>query len=1200
MRVSRTPPGGADAVLVCRIVPFRPLMVSLRKNVEMRVSVYELAYSTTSLLKAVAKLARAAEANERAAPEESRREATPGGRRPAEREEAKNTHMAAQTSASEDEEDDASAAPGAAPGAPPGYACQHCRALCPYNARRCGACGRGVRYAPAAGPEAEDGDDDARRASAPPSARRAAPGRAGPRLSPVGAFDAREVAAHLSALRCEQLHRALRQLVQRLMQHPLNQNWFNEPVDPVRLNLPDYFAIVREPMDLGTVKSRLAAFAYSDVPALAADVRRVFDNAQRYNPPRNAVHRAAAELARDFDADLERALERCARASQAAHEHACGLCRGRRCALCGDKCITLEAPALICSGPCQQRVRRDQQYHATRDGSRLWCHKCYLGLKAVIPPPADAHARPRAQDAAHAQATGLWYKRDLIKRRFDCDVHEPWVQCDCCLRWAHQACALFNAKAERDARGAAGAFVCPLCELQHAHLPPRGKRRRGDGAEAAAPLRLRALTKTRLALEDDDDAASDDDGGGGGGGAPRARPAPATGARRCDDTVLRSFPAPGPLLELREGDAWHGPPPPGPPEAAPGAVAGARRRAPGAPARWWRAADLADTRMTAFLQARVRQRMVELGGAAAGFAPTVAVKLVSCVPRRLRAPDILREHFRGRDGAALPEFLKYESRAVVLFQKLDGCDVMVFSMYVHEFPTAAGGPSAGRVYVAYLDSVEYFRPRTARTEVYHELLVAYLDWSRGRGFDAAHIWACPPQRGNNFIFWCHPQHQRTPSRERLTEWYRAMVARATATGAVRRVATLYDECFAAWDTTRRRHKPQHAQRPAVWVDNADADEGAPAPRLPVCPPVFDGDYWPEECGRLGGLIERRRGLFGGNHALRSQTEGAPEHQLEGLVLSLKAQPAAYPFNRPVDPEALGLKDYRTVCPHPMDLGTVATQLQAKRYATPDRVVADVRLVFRNASRYNPPGHPVHEAARTLLAHFERKLDQLLERLVSTGAAESPDAWLAGYPLDRAAADAEDRAPSVRARLLPELAGSVHRMKESLFVLYLQDGRADASGEIRDPDAGLRLSCPLLDSRHTFLEMCQFWHYQFDSLRRAKHSTVMLLYHLHVPRAESLGISCAACAREIRRVRWHCATCVDFNICRACERERGAAHRHALTPFRITFSRRRALAPEPARIDRAAVAVDAEEEEDDDEEDEDDEDDEEDDEAEEEA
>ena len=229
--------------------------------------------------------------------------------------------------------------------------------------------------------------------------------------------------------------------------------------------------------------------------------------------------------------------------------------------------------------------------------------------------------------------------------------------------------------------------------------------------------------------------------------------------------------------------------------------------------------------------------------------------------------------------------------------------------------------------------------------------------------------------------------------------------------------------------------------------------------------------------------------------------------------------------------------------------------------------------LRNASRYNPPGHPVHESARTLLHHFERKLGQLLERLTSTGAAESPDAWLESYPLDAQGAPpgaGADRAPSVRARLLPELAGSVHRMKESLFVLYLQEGPADASSVIADPDAGLRRSCPLLDSRHTFLEMCQFWHYQFDALRRAKHSTIMLLYHLHAPQAESLGISCAACAREIRRVRWHCATCVDYNICRSCEREHGGAHRHALTPFRITFSRRRALAPEPARRDRPAV------------------------------
>ena len=115
---------------------------------------------------------------------------------------------------------------------------------------------------------------------------------------------------------------------------------------------------------------------------------------------------------------------------------------------------------------------------------------------------------------------------------------------------------------------------------------------------------------------------------------------------------------------------------------------------------------------------------------------------------------------------------------------------------MQEYDKDAPGPNARRVYIAYLDSVEYFRPRLARTRVYHELLSAYLLWSRLRGFERAHIWACPPQRGNGgFIFWCHPLHQKTPSRERLLDWYRAMVERAQEMGAVSRVTDLYQDCF---------------------------------------------------------------------------------------------------------------------------------------------------------------------------------------------------------------------------------------------------------------------------------------------------------------------------------------------------------------------------------------------------------------------
>ena len=44
----------------------------------------------------------------------------------------------------------------------------------------------------------------------------------------------------------------------------LNQLWkakdayiFHEPVDPIKLNIPNYLNIVKNPMDLGTIKKKL-------------------------------------------------------------------------------------------------------------------------------------------------------------------------------------------------------------------------------------------------------------------------------------------------------------------------------------------------------------------------------------------------------------------------------------------------------------------------------------------------------------------------------------------------------------------------------------------------------------------------------------------------------------------------------------------------------------------------------------------------------------------------------------------------------------------------------------------------------------------------------------------------------------------------------------------------------------------------------
>ena len=61
-------------------------------------------------------------------------------------------------------------------------------------------------------------------------------------------------------------------------------------------------------------------------------------------------------------------------------------------------------------------------------------------------------------------------------------------------------------------------------------------------------------------------------------------------------------------------------------------------------------------------------------------------------------------------------------------------------------------------------------------------MCGYMKWVQMRGFKQCHIWSCPPQRGDNFIFWCHPPHQRTPSRDRLNAWYNAMLLRSSKLG----------------------------------------------------------------------------------------------------------------------------------------------------------------------------------------------------------------------------------------------------------------------------------------------------------------------------------------------------------------------------------------------------------------------------------
>lgn len=92
----------------------------------------------------------------------------------------------------------------------------------------------------------------------------------------------------------------------------------------------------------------------------------------------------------------------------------------------------------------------------------------------------------------------------------------------------------------------------------------------------------------------------------------------------------------------------------------------------------------------------------------------------------------------------------------------------------------------------------------------------------------------------------------------------------------------------------------------------------------------------------------------------------------------------------------------------------------------------------------------------------------------------------------------------------------------------------------DPDD--LIDSEIFDTRQSFLTLCQGNHYQFDLLRRAKHSTMMVLYHLHNPNAPSFVHSCNNCNGDITTgYRFHCETCQDFDLCEHCASSSTHAH-----------------------------------------------------------
>lgn len=113
-------------------------------------------------------------------------------------------------------------------------------------------------------PASSGGAPPAKRKSMPPQpsySMRAAPSSAAPVVPPVAVVSAATDPPLLPSSTVQLTSKQCSRLLQWLRDEP-NSDFFNAPVDPVALNIPDYPLIIKKPMDFGTIKRKLEEKVY--------------------------------------------------------------------------------------------------------------------------------------------------------------------------------------------------------------------------------------------------------------------------------------------------------------------------------------------------------------------------------------------------------------------------------------------------------------------------------------------------------------------------------------------------------------------------------------------------------------------------------------------------------------------------------------------------------------------------------------------------------------------------------------------------------------------------------------------------------------------------------------------------------------------------------------------------------------------------
>lgn len=911
---------------------------------------------------------------------------------------------------------------------------------------------------------------------------------------------------------------------------------FNSPVDPVELGLPDYFEVIKKPMDLGTIRKKLENGVYHNLREFEGHVNLTFDNAMLYNPEGSVVYNMAKEMKDKFKQDYAKMMVVLNQEEDVKRRN------GEACSLCGCEKLLFEPPVFYCNGMnCpSKRIRRNGYYYVGGNNQYHWCQQCFQEIR----------------DNSTIDLGDMQIKKESLVKKKNDEVHEEsWVQCDRCERWVHQICALFNTRQNKDQRSE---YACPRCTI----------------AERKAKGQLEATSTTPMAED-----------------LPR--------------TLLSEY------LEKHVRDK----------------VNEFIER---------KSQEKSATEGISLDEAR---KKLQMGGA-------ITIRQVTSMDRKLEVRERMKRRYAFKN---YPDEFNFRCKCIVVFQNLDGVDVVLFGLYVYEHNEKNPEPNKRAVYISYLDSVHFMRPRQMRTFIYHEILISYLDYLRRRGFSTAHIWACPPLKGDDYILYAKPEDQKTPKDDRLRQWYIDMLVECQRRGIVGTLTNMYDLYFAdpkndatvvpymegdyfpaeveniikdledgkggKKGSSKGKSKDKKAKAKKKSGRGGTRSTGLDEEALRASgflPPGIETKSL-EEGGRdfvmakLGETIqpmkesfivaylawsgakeenmvvpkeiEEYRAQYGIDWRLPEEDKSAEKDSSTSDGEDATSQEAKTPSDEnqgtnPVEPSTEGAAGPKTITSDSVDGEPELPQPETKPddEAEQEKTNAGTATVAEQpggkagpneSSGPNPMEGVTTEQANESAGGTSEQKDGEKKDSESQAAAKPAGGDKSGDPEKKPVASSMDirsgkfAAMAARKR---DREGSIkeeskeEKTPENLPKEPKSITTKDSKGRIVKviDDDEEELDCEFLNNRQAFLNLCQGNHYQFDQLRRAKHSSMMVLWHLHNRDAPKFVQQCATCSREILSgYRFHCSTCADFDQCQECvSNPKMPRHPHQLKPMPV--------------------------------------------------